>query len=277
MAEIWTCTNAEYHADNTKIGSTMLKTVLHSPAEYHARYITGTLKQKTSKAQLLGCVVHSLVLEPERFTRDYWLRPDGIDGRTKAGRERLAKLVAESTGKTLVPIEIHEQAKAMANAVLASDVTHKLIEEATRERAVLWEEGGMTFKARADLFLDRQDMESDLILDLKTSDDPTPENWGRSGNYGPIGKYRYDLQGYHYCLGMYALTERPCTFGAIVVGTPEPHDVYLYDLSAWLIPGAAWREKAVEMLRQTEWSGWKRPEQNRIIPLSPQKWDYPEE
>ena len=35
----------------------------------------------------LGTAIHSAILEPNNFDKEYHVRPDGIDLRTKAGKE----------------------------------------------------------------------------------------------------------------------------------------------------------------------------------------------
>lgn len=283
-AEVWTFTNAEYHADPTKIGASMLKTALRSPAEYYGMYVgkkpdgSPLIPNEQTAAQLLGSVTHCLILEPENLTNLYWVRPHGIDGRTKEGKATLAKLAVQSLGKREIKAEMHEQAKRMTNAVLASDCCGvpfvDILAQAQKEHAIIWTEDDMTFKEKVDLFIARPEMDSDLILDIKTSDDPTPEEWLRGGQYAPIPKWRIDLQGAHYCTGRSEFTGRACTFGVIVVGSSEPHDVYAYDLGNWLGIGMKWRQRAIELVRRgLETGDWSRPEQHAVLESTPSQWD----
>ena len=272
MAEIWDCTNEEYHADCDKIGSSMLRTVLSSPARYRAKYIDKTILDKPSSAKLLGSCVHCLVLEPDEWDNLFCLRPD-VDGRTKAGKEVLAKFAVSSLGKTEVKPDVHERAKAMANAVLSVDFIHDMIETGIKERAIVWEEHDLMCKCRPDIFVPNYSEDCDLILDLKTTDDPTPEKWASGSSFSPVRKYRYDLQGTHYAAGAQSLTGRSCVFGIIAIGSEEPHDVYVYDMTAWLSVGNKHRDLAFAMIRQCGERGWRRPEQTGIYTLQPNNYD----
>jgi exodeoxyribonuclease VIII len=277
MAQIWNVDNNTYHADKTKIGASMLKVALASPQEYRRRFIDAEpLVDGESDSLTLGSMLHCLVLEPENFSKLFAVRPD-VDGRTKEGKSIIAAFRLASLGKTEAEPNEKTKAEAMARAVLADETIASWVKSAIKERGVTWEEEGVAYKMKADLFIEQPHLPHDLILDLKTSDDPTPENWGSGSSFSPIRKYRYDLQAAHYAIGMEALTGRPCGFGAIVVGKSDPYDVYVYDLSAWLPAGAWQRARAIDAINHCrETNVWQRPEQSTIIKLEPSPWDRPE-
>lgn len=58
--------NEVYHSANG-ISSSMLKDVLISPMYYHGRHIAGTIPREQNDAMLRGTIIHSYVLEPEKF------------------------------------------------------------------------------------------------------------------------------------------------------------------------------------------------------------------
>jgi hypothetical protein len=249
----------------------MLKAILRSPAEYRARYIDKTLIDKPSRSKLLGSVTHTLVLQPELFPEQYWVRPTGIDGRSKAGKAALAELAADNAGKVEIDAELLAQAQAMAVSVLLVPKVRELLAQATKrgaiERGIVWDEGGIACKARPDLWLP-SDEGPDWIWDLKTSDDPTPDNWRR--RWGPIERYGYHLQAAHYDAGVMALTSCPNRFGLIVVGSDPPHDCYLYDATAWKPEGRRLRDAALDALATaTALDDWHHPMWNQVITLDP--------
>ena len=274
MASAWQCTNNEYHADLNKIGSTMLKTAIVSPAEYYGRYVAKTIPNEQTPAMTLGSAVHCLVLEPEKFSSLFCCRPEGIDGRTKEGKVVLAEFRLKSLGKLELTSDQKKQADAMAAAVLRHPLVHQICDDAIRERAIVWEEDGLEFKCKPDWFIERPDLERDLHLDLKTSDDPTPENWDSSSRWSPMVKYGYDLQvAAHYPIGIEAMTGRGCDSGLVVVGASEPHDVFLYDTTPWRAQGEDRRAQAIRSIRECSESGvWERPEQEIVTILSPKVW-----
>ena len=277
MATLVQITNAEYHADTEHVGSTMLKTLLKSPADYYDLYVAKTRSKPETPAMLLGSLLHTLVLEPETRDALYYVRPDGIDGRTVAGKAFLAQLALVSVGKREVKADVAAKAEKMAAAVRGSTCVADILAVAQRELTVFWDEPmgewPVACKARLDLFVARPDQCRDLILDLKTSDDPTPEAFCRDGDYGPIANFRYDLQLAHYAAGIETARGRACDAGLIVVGSNEPHDVYLYDMTDYLPQGIAWRREAMARLVACQTSDlWQRPEQRRVNRPSPGPW-----
>jgi hypothetical protein len=269
-ASLWSCSNAEYHADRTKIGSTMLKTALKSPARYKRLYLDDPpLAPATSPAFALGQAVHCLVLEPQKFDSMFACRPEGIDGRTTDGKKRLAEFRLSALGKTELAIDVLVQARAMAASVLSVAGFHEtmLAPGAMPEQTVVWDTDGMAFKARFDLVVHRPERNSDLIVDLKTSDDPTPEHWDSGSWFGPVRKYGYDLQAAHYCLGHAALNDRPAEFWCVVVGKEEPHDVYIYNMGLWLRSGREARDLAITIIKNGNELQWRRPQQHELYEL----------
>lgn len=62
--------NDVYHAANG-ISSSMVKDARISLMYYHGRHISGTIARETSDALTLGTLVHTLVLEPENFDKEF--------------------------------------------------------------------------------------------------------------------------------------------------------------------------------------------------------------
>ncbi|HBC0585283.1 TPA: PD-(D/E)XK nuclease-like domain-containing protein [Enterobacter cloacae] len=62
--------NGVYHTANG-ISSTMLKDVLISPMYYHGRHIAGTIPREQNDAMLRGTIIHSFILEPEKFEDEF--------------------------------------------------------------------------------------------------------------------------------------------------------------------------------------------------------------
>lgn len=274
MATVWKCTNEQYHADFSRVSSTMLKTAWKSPTEYRKRYLdVPRLEDTKSDAFALGSAVHCRVLEPDQFDKLFATRPPGIDGRTKDGKEALAKFRLSAIGKTELTQEQLIKATAMSKAVLADAVAAPLLEGSIKERAIIWEEDGQPCKCKPDIFIEHPDEDYDILLDLKTSEDPSPEAWCSGSGYNPIRKYRYDLQLYHYSRGVTALTGRPCAAGVIVVGTTEPFDVFVYSVTGWLAVGERHWNRAMDWIRHGMDMSWRRPEQTAITPSEPMQWD----
>jgi len=282
MASTWECTNVQYHEDTQRIGASMLITALRSPAEYNDLYVTRVRRLEQTPRLLLGSLVHCLVLEPELYDTIYTCRPEGIDGRTTDGKKALAAWRASSLGKVEITSDTLTKARRIASAVLESPVVQMWTTGSVRERAIVWEGDGLTFKCRPDWFIERPGDPVDLHLDLKTSDDPYPEHWLSNSNWGPIAKYRYDLQvAAHYPIGIEHLTGKPCNSGVVVVGTAEPHDVFVYDTTLLRPRGEHFRSLAIAQIKACQESGvWQRPEQSVeancgvVVVPAPPEWTF---
>ncbi len=288
MANQWKCTNAEYHADTDRIGSSMLKTILKSPRDYYERFVAKTREDKPSDEMILGSAVHCLVLEPDNFDNLFACRPEGIDGRTKQGKEDLAKWRLSAVGKQELTQDANVKAHAIAASVLAAPAVKPLLEGGVREQAITWQEGDLTFKLKADILHTGWSFESDLVVDIKTSSDPSPEAWLSDSGFAPIPKYRYDMQMAHYCRGVTEFTGKRCDAGFIVVGTSHPYDVFVYGMATpgegvgWLECGALWRQRAIDTLRYCrERNTWLHPAQDITNNLgvtllgAPSPWHFP--
>lgn len=280
-ASLWNVTNNEYHADTEKIGATMLKTVLDSPGEYNELYVAKTRHKDQTPDQVLGSILHVLVLQPGLLDSLYIVAPDGIDRRTKEGRQKWDEFIKQSSGKQVVTSDTMDHARAMADSVL-NEPTLKLWLDASHckmvEQAITWQENGLTFKCKPDWFLSFMHEPHDLHLDLKKSNDPTPKNWMSMSSFSPMCKYRYDLQvASHYCIGVEAYTGRPCLSGVVVVGDDPPHDVYIYGTSSYRILGQSWRNRAIERLLKCQDTGeWRDPARDNVISLpEPQTYMFP--
>lgn len=85
--------NAVYHSANG-ISSTMLKDVLISPMYYHGRHIAGTIPREQNDAMLRGTIIHSYVLEPEKF-EDEFAVPAEMPGHVVSTTADLVAIIKE--------------------------------------------------------------------------------------------------------------------------------------------------------------------------------------
>lgn len=163
--------------------------------------------------------VHSLVLEPEHFDRDYavWLSP-------KARRGKVYDAFREAhTGRTILSTKEHEEAKAIANAVHCHPFARRLLskKEAHAEVVLAWTDAdtGQACKGRADLVLVFPT--HCWVLDLKTVRSLEPRQMAAD-----VVRFGYHGQLAHYCAGVSALYDRPVTrCGLLCVESAAPHDV----------------------------------------------------
>lgn len=185
------------------INYSLLKEYHKSPR--HFRYAMDNRRQAT-ESQMLGTLVHSMVLEPHTVADDFTIinpsqRPnpdrDFRESENKRWKQELLE-DASINNKSIVDLEIYDQAKAMADSVLSNPVIKSLLEKATIEKGIMWTDPltGLKCKGRPDAFVP----EKDLIIDLKTTISAHPQDFQRS-----VWNYRYHEQAAFYSMGLKAL------------------------------------------------------------------------
>lgn len=118
---------------------------------------------------LLGKVLHTLVLEPHNFTKEYATAPE-CDRRTKEGKAIYAEFLKTSKDKTVISSTIYNQAVEMAISVLSNEQSKALIDGAiSKEKRIDWEMYGFKFLS----FLDGEG--EDYVFDLKSMPDADPK------------------------------------------------------------------------------------------------------
>jgi hypothetical protein len=136
-----------------------------TPAHY-AAHMAGELKREPSKAMLLGTMAHLAVLEPQKLDTAFVERPEGIDLRTKLGKEW-----KESVGT--MPVLDQDEARAVRgirdSASPQTERLGSLLAETQSEVALFAEHRtGLWIKGRVDALKVVDDMEC-VIVDVKTT------------------------------------------------------------------------------------------------------------
>jgi hypothetical protein len=215
--------NAEYHATDC-VSRSALELFRKSKRRYWAKYIARTLIEEPGPALQLGSLVHTLVLEPELAGLQYAVAPK-CDRRTKEGKAAWADFVAGADGREVVDEATWEQAQAVAGAVRDNPVAARLLAmEGPVEESRFWlhTQTGRGCKSRPDKIIPEQN----LIVDLKTTRDATPEGFARAA-----ATYGYARQAAWYSLGEEMLTGRRPKMVFIAVETAPPYEVGVYELS----------------------------------------------
>jgi hypothetical protein len=183
-------------------GSGAIRAYLRSPS--HFREYLRTRGEPPTPAQAFGSLIHTVILEPQRAQRDYVPIPEGIDRRTKAGKEAYAELLESSAGKTLVSAQQWADAWAMRDTLLTMPEYRSLIHAAKSrvEVSAFWTDPdtGIELKARADIF--RVD---GVLADLKSAADASPHGFASA-----IARYKYHVQAAQYLDGFDGKFEQFC-------------------------------------------------------------------
>ena len=214
--------NADYHA-HPAVSKSHLDLIARSPLHYWARYIDPKrVIPEPTPAMRIGSAVHTHVLELHKWDAEYIVAPDGLDRRTKAGKEAWAAFEAEANGRTVLSREDADLVMHMGRAVLSHPAAAMLLGMAGEaETTHMWTEPttGLQCKCRPDW------LTSDgIVVDLKTTEDASPREFRRS-----IAKWRYHCQAGWYTAGLEAATgERPAGFIFIAVEKKPPFAVGVY-------------------------------------------------
>lgn len=214
--------NAEYHA-RSEVNKSRLDEIAKSPAHYKAKFIDNLIPTSRTPALVLGSAYHKLQTEADDFFEDYCITPQ-INKRTKAGKEEWAAFEKENEGKELITEDQYSQIEKMVDAVNSHPSASKLMGlKGEAEKTIFWKDyqTGLKCKCRPD-WLCKKD---GLIIDLKTTEDASPEAFSRS-----INKFRYHVQAAFYTRGC-ELED----FVFVVVEKTPPHAVVCYKASSDMI------------------------------------------
>lgn len=219
-------TNDEYHADTSAISASGLKLFMRSPAHYYAAYLDpNRVERQQTPAMRLGTATHCAILEPTRFNAEYAVIPEGIDRRTKEGKQAYADLLA--TGAELVTSDDMARIMNMACAFRDNAIARALFEMQHQvEQSIFTTINGVACKCRPDFMTD----DGLMVMDVKTTSDASPEGFGKSA---------WNL-GYHSQAAFYrrVISEATGTTPDFIFGCVEseyPHLVAFYSTPAYLL------------------------------------------
>jgi len=209
---------AEYQAA-PGLSKSQLDDLHRSPAHYKWELEHPT---EPTPAMIWGQMFHSLVLEPDVFEATYAVLPEGIDRRTREGKEIWADWQLEHVGMTPVDKPSLDTLNAMRDAVFAHRLARNLLVGGTPESSVFWTHTGHEVEAKARL--DYIHGQRGLIADLKSCADARSEVFSRA-----CWNYRYHVQAAYYLDAYKAVTgEALEDFLFVCVEKEPPHGVMLY-------------------------------------------------
>jgi exodeoxyribonuclease VIII len=262
--------NAAYHA-HPAVSKSHLDLLARSPLHYWARYIDPKRElPDPTPAMRIGTALHTLVLEQDQFEERYITAPQ-VDRRTKAGKEAWAEFETEAGDLELIAADDRAQISRMAEAVWAHPAAAALLHwEGKAETTHMWtdEATGLACKCRPDWLTN----DGRLIVDLKTTENASPREFGRS-----IAQWRYHVQAAWYLDGIEQSTgTRPEQFLFVTVEKRAPFACAVYAADAEMIAaGAQTAARDLEVLATCKaadaWPGYS----DQIEPISLPAWMRP--
>jgi hypothetical protein len=225
--------NSDYHANNA-VSHSKLEVFRRRPQLYYRRYVAKIILPEPATAALrLGSAVHCSILEPGEMPARYAIRPDGIDRRTKEGKERFAKFEAMHVGKEILDMDEAAQVIAMTDAVRRNDLAAQLLAHGQPE--ISWRSEGASFalQCRTDWF--NRDgcalsQGRPYIVDVKTTESLSSDEFGSFER--TVFKYGYHRQaGFYLPLVTEILGAPVFDFFFIAVEKVEPFGVAVYRMT----------------------------------------------
>ena len=230
-------TEQEYRAAEG-VNKSTLWNLRKSPAHY--KYYLENQREDTA-AFAFGRAVHSAILTPAAFKRDFAIIPEGIDRRTKAGKEEYQSFLDAAAGKEIISAQDAETVKAIVRAFKKNNDAVQLLKGTKREKPLFWtDDNGILCKCRIDAY------KAGLIVDLKTAQDAETETFTKESL-----RYGYDVQAAHY-LDAYQHKEsaiRPDWY-FIVIEKTEPYAINILRADiGFLDYGFIRRQELIEKLK----------------------------
>lgn len=257
-------TNEDYHADTSAISASGLKLFMRSPAHYYATYLDpNRIERSPTPAMRVGTATHCAILEPERFSAEYIALPEGLDRRTKEGKQAYADLLA--TGAELLTSDDMSLVVNMACAFRDNATSRALFDRKhVVEQSIFAEVNGVACKCRPD-FMTADGL---MVMDVKTTSDASPESFGKSA--WSLG---YHIQAAFYRRVIQSATGITPDFIFGCVESDRPYLTAYYTVPQYLLDYAdgvidALLEQYAECLRSGIWHGY-------IAEIEPQELSVP--
>lgn len=236
--------NADYHS-NKAVSRSGLKDFRTRPSLFKKKHIDHLIASNETPAMALGTAMHTIVLEPDEFEKNYEVLPHDFRGTTKAGKELME--IIRSEGKIALKHDVYSDLVDLRESVFSNPIAKALLSQGYPE--ITWRLSGELYdtQCRTDWFnpcAGPFDIVDDLLpsegepyaCDLKTTQ--CLDDWISNGYNNTIAKFGYDEQCTFYkavmnrilkAAGHYPVEK----FYFIVVEKQEPREtaVFLIELS----------------------------------------------
>lgn len=203
----------EEYLKDVRIGSSDMKVLLHSPADFKANL---SRKKESTRALNLGTAYHTLTLEPEKFDSQFALQPEDWGPKNKGeGKKKWDLFKKEAAPRIPLSFEDSERIKLSSGLNKRNLHLQSILKNSKVEVSCFYGD----FKARPDIVTN-----DGFIWDLKTTREyPDHDNLSRV-----IFKMGYHFQAAHYIHVLSKLGVHVKGYGWIFISTetPHPHTVF---------------------------------------------------
>ncbi len=239
-----------YYHSIPLISKTGLDQINKSPQHYLA---WKNRPQEPTDAMIFGSAFHHAVLQPKIYKNLYASLPEKIDKRTKIGKEIWAEFQHANQGKILLDKEQMDAIERMTEEVYSHPTASKLLSGGEPEKSLIFdvEKFGVRMKGRVDY------LKGNLITDLKTCEDASPQGFQRS-----VANWRYYVQAGVYSLALQSLKKSDLeSMVFIAIEKKEPFSIGIYLLDDFFVDaGKVALEKNLETyaecVKSNKWPGY---------------------
>lgn len=256
--------NEAYHSHEA-VGSTNLKHILRSPAHYLE---TKKNPSEQSPAMVLGSAIHTMILEPELFKKEYTVMPEFSGTGSRAAKE---DWLLKNHGKIALKPDQVATAQLVAGAVAQHKTASQLLSSGHAEEAYFWidPETDILCKCKPDFL-----REGHIIVDVKSTIDASFNSFQKA-----IANFNYHLSAAFYLDGVSAVTgDTYDTFVILAVEKDAPFAMACYVLDeATIEAGRVEYRNALTKLKQCiETKSW--PDYpDTIQPINLPSWAWPKD
>lgn len=229
----------------------MAKTPLHF--RYHMDH-----PEEPTPALIFGQAAHKFVLENDSFFDEFAFLPDGINRRTKEGKQQFADFMDACDGKTILSWETQDVLVGMRSALFENEQIRKILTSDHRvEVPFYWNdpETGEVCKVKSDILTEIDGYP--FVIDYKTTTAADDRSF-----YKSCRMYGYDLQAGMYIEGINLCTMEDHRFAFIAQEKTAPYACRLVICDESFIDQG--RAKFHDLLRQYHacketdtWSGYE--------------------
>lgn len=212
--------------ENPRQSNSKLSILAESPELFDAYFVSKTMKQEETPEMRFGSLFHTFVLEPGCVEHRFVVAPQ-CDRRTNEGKAIWSSFQENLNGRTIVEESDFKRCNDIVDAMQRNPGVQRLVNlPAYAEYELFFERCNVECKAKLDLL----SMDCGLIIDFKTSNDPSPNGFQKSViNYG-----------YHRQSAMYIDAARDslgieCRMVFVVVNKKAPFVAAIYELSSELL------------------------------------------
>jgi exodeoxyribonuclease VIII len=268
----------DYHRDFGSVSRSMLSVLKESPRLYHELYVERCRQPSPpSAAMIRGTRFDVLLLEPRKYHASYAISPlygpngEPWDRRKTAHKAAWETWMNDNIGKQPVTVDEHNELLMMVRGALRHSEIERVTSAAGHVQARLdWIDPTFGIKCKA--LVDKAFHGNDLIVDVKTAEDPSPEAFQRA-----VVRYGYHRQQAWYSTGWRIEFGETPRFLFCVVGSKPPHDAAVYELDSDAVnAGHTENEYLLRRLVELQSSGEWCPSWGKgVVSLGLPRWHDP--